>query len=546
MPSTPVAPPAYRGTFRTDLPARAAYSEGAGPYRIVPAGVAIPADLDDVVRIVAAANSDGWSLIPRGAGSGIPGHNVGEGIVVDLCRLTDPLTVADGLAVVGAAVTWQALDRLASDHGLRLPPNPSSGAFCTVGGMVATNAAGARSVRYGSIRPWVAGLEVVTGTGDVIHLVRGHHESRPRQDVQPVVARFADRVHPRITQAADTIARRFPRTRKNSAGYALDAYLASGDLLDLLVGSEGTLGIVTQVHLRLAPVPAAVGGLLIGVDRIERLGELVGGLLLLEPAALELLDTTFLALAGFQGADALPGMDAVLLVDFETESLAELEAVLDRAATLAGPRALIQQALTKDEHDRLWQIRHAASPALARLPDTTRSLQIVEDGCVPVEHLGRYLSGVRAIADAVSIDVVAFGHAGDGHVHVNALVDTTDTSLAARLRELLERVTNLVLDLGGTPSGEHGDGRLRAGAVSRMYGDEVLELFRLVKETFDPRGVLNPGVILGGPDDPVDRLKVGPQAVPIPEAVASALRGLERRAEWGQSRLELLGESNPR
>ncbi|MDH3366383.1 MAG: hypothetical protein OEO17_00960, partial [Gemmatimonadota bacterium] len=233
-------------------------------------------------------------------------------------------------------------------------------------------------------------------------------------------------------------------------------------------------------------------------------------------------------------------------VDFETESLAELEAVLDRAATLAGPRALIQQALTKDEHDRLWQVRHAASPALARLPDTTRSLQIVEDGCVPVEHLGRYLSGVRAIADAVSIDVVAFGHAGDGHVHVNALVDTTDTSLAARLRELLERVTNLVLDLGGTPSGEHGDGRLRAGAVSRMYGDEVLELFRLVKETFDPRGVLNPGVILGGPDDPVDRLKVGPQAVPIPEAVASALRGLERRAEWGQSRLELLGESNPR
>jgi FAD/FMN-containing dehydrogenase len=546
VPATPVIPPPFRGTFRTDLLARAAYSEGAGPYRILPAAVAVPADVEDVVHLVAAANTDGWSLIPRGAGSGIPGHNVGEGIVVDLGRFTTPLTIADRSAVAGAAVTWQALDRAARERGLRLPPDPSSGAFCTLGGMVATNAAGARSVRYGAIRPWVTGLEVVTGAGEVVHLVRGHLPGRTSPDAQPKVERLAEQIRPRIMQASGTIALRFPRTRKNSAGYALDAYLASGDLLDLVIGSEGTLGIVTHVELRLAPVPVAVGGLLIGLDQVEQVGALVAELLALQPAALELLDATFLSLGAMRVADAVTGMEAVLLVDFEAEAVTEVEDLVEQAATLAGPAALVKRALTADEHERLWQIRHAASPALARLPDTTRSLQIVEDGCVPVEHLGRYLSGVRAIADALRIDVVAFGHAGDGHVHVNTLVDTTDGSLTARLRQLLDRVTDLVLKLGGTPSGEHGDGRLRTTAVSRMYGVEVLKLFRLVKETFDPVGVLNPGVILGGPNDPVDHLKVGSRAAPIPETVAAALRQLERSASWGRSRLELLHESEPR
>ncbi len=546
MPSTLVAPSRFGGAFRTDLPTRAAYSEGAGPYRIVPAAVAFPADREDVVRLVDAANRNGWSLIPRGAGSGIPGHNVGEGIVVDLARLTTPLIVGDASATAGAAVTFRTLDRMARGRGLRLPPDPSSGDFCTVGGMVATNAAGARSVRYGAIRPWVAGLEVVAGTGELLTLGRRDREGRTGPDTALAATRIDDRLRPHVARAADTIARRFPRTRKNSAGYALNAYLDSGDLLDLLIGSEGTLAIITQVEFRLAPVPGAVGGLLIGLDRIRPLGDLVAGLLPLEPAALELLDTTFLAFATHREFDDLRRMAAVLLVDFEAHSLADVQASLDRAAALAGPGTLVRRALTDDEHDRLWRLRHAASPALARLPEATRSLQIVEDGCVPVEHLGRYLSGVRRIATDLGIDVVAFGHAGDGHVHVNALVDATDTSLASRLRMLLERVTDLVLDLGGTPSGEHGDGRLRAAAVARLYGDQVLDLFRLVKGAFDPRGVLNPGVILGGTDDPIDRLKVGPGAAPIPDAIASALRELERSASWGRSRLELPDGSKPR
>lgn len=541
-----VAPSRFRGIFRTDLPARAAYSEGAGPYRIVPAAVAIPVDCEDVQHLVAAANNEGWSLIPRGAGSGIPGHNVGEGIVVDLGRLTAPLVIENQRAIVGAAVTFAGLDRAARERGFRLPPDPSSGAFCTLGGMVATNAAGARSVQYGAIRPWVAGLEVVTGAGEILSLVRRQHDTGVSGATRPTATSIDDRLRPQITRAADTVAERFPRTRKNSAGYALDAYLGSGDLLDLVIGSEGTLAIVTQVAVWLASVPTAVGGLLIGVDRIERLGALVAGLLPLEPAALELLDTTFLAFATARGFDDLRRMDAVLLVDFEAQSVADLEASVDRATALAGPGALVRRALTNDERNRLWRIRHAASPALARLPEATRSLQIVEDGCVPVEHLGRYLSGVRDIASELGVDVVAFGHAGDGHVHVNALVDATDASLALRLRVLLERVTELVLDLGGTPSGEHGDGRLRAPAVARLYGDQVLELFRLVKNTFDPRGVLNPGVILGGTDDSLDRLKVGPGTAPIPDAIASALRELERTASWGRSRLELLDWPNPR
>src|SRR6185436_8274068 len=220
------APDGFRGHYFTDLPTRAAYSEGAGPFRIVPRAVAIPTDLDDLRQLVRHASGAGESLTPRGAGSGIPGNNIGPGIVVDMREFASPLAVSpNGVANVGAAVTWAALDHAAARLAFRLGPNPSSGNVCTIGGMVATNASGARTLRSGSVRPWVRGVEMVTADGEVGWFGR---ESTARNRRTPAPGerrvleqnlaarqRFESDVKPRILECADEVTRAFPLTRKN-------------------------------------------------------------------------------------------------------------------------------------------------------------------------------------------------------------------------------------------------------------------------------------------------------------------------------------------
>jgi FAD/FMN-containing dehydrogenase len=549
-----MAPPGFRGPFHTELRARALYSEGAGPLRIVPAAVAVPHDRDDVVALVRHAAAEGLTLIPRGAGTGMPGHNVGPGVVVDLRAFDRPARVAlAGSANVGAAVTCGVLNKIATHFGMRFPPDPSSAAYCTVGGMVATNAAGARSLRVGSVRGWVRGIELVTADGEVGWLPRADARRRHRFPTPAERRVLAERlaledrmlgVDPRIEAARDEVIARFPRTTKNSAGYALDRYLASGDHLDLVIGAEGTLGIVTRAEVQLERVPGAVGTLVVALDDLGLLGGTVELLLGTSPSSIELLDRTFLELAGPEAAPlSMDGVQALVLVDIEGPDTATVSDTVARADAVVRPRATAtRRGLDADTRAALWRIRHAASPALAALPDHRRSLQLVEDGCVPVPRLGEYVAGLRAASAEAGVPIVIFGHAGDGHLHVNALVDTGWSDLEARLSILLDRVTGLVLALGGTPSGEHGDGRLRAPALPTLYGPTITGLFADVKRAFDPVGMFNPGVMF--PTAPaLAYLKVGPRAAAIPQDVAVALRARERAGGWDRDPLTLLDES---
>jgi FAD/FMN-containing dehydrogenase len=254
-----------------------------------------------------------------------------------------------------------------------------------------------------------------------------------------------------------------------------------------------------------------------------------------------LLDRTFLDLAGPSSAPvALDGVEALLLVDVEGPDAATVAGTIAEAEATIRPRVVAARTgLDAASRQALWAIRHGASPALASLPEHRRSLQVIEDGCVPVSRLGAYLDGLRTASDEVGIPLVVFGHAGDGHLHVNALVDTGWTDLATRLTRLLETVTRLVVSLGGTPSGEHGDGRVRAPGMTAVYGSTVAGLFAEVKHAFDPVGMFNPGVIVPtGP--PLAHLKVGAAAAPIPEDVAAALRARERAGRWDRAPLTLL------
>lgn len=535
---TALLPPArFGGAFRTDVRARAAYAEGAGIYRILPDAVSLPETVADLERLVRWAGELGVPLVTRGAGSAVPGSNVGAGVIVDLARMQPVALDVDPdrrRAVTGASVTYQTLANAARAHGLRLPPDPSSGAFATLGGMVATNAAGARSVKYGPIRPWVRAVELVTADGESCRMKRGVNAGAAGA---LALARFADQAAPAIARSHGLIDERFPRTRKNTSGFALDAYSASGDLVDLVIGSEGTLGIITKIEWDLIAVPGHIGGMLVQLRDLDTLADVVTALGRLEPSAVEFLDRSFLEV--LPRAER-PAGAAVLLVEFEAEDARQLRGRVGDAVRAVDAWAEdVQTALSEAEFADLWRLRHAASPILAGLPDSRRSLQVIEDGCVPLDRLTAYLRFVRARASDLGLPVVIFGHAGDGHLHVNVLPDVDRQGWEDAVGALMTAVTDEVLRLGGTPAGEHGDGRLRAGFVERLYGSDIMALFALVKAAFDPRGILNPGVILPEEWAPLDQLKAGPHAVPLPPDIAEALRTLERSADYGQSRIAL-------
>ncbi len=537
-------PPALRGIFRTDARARAAYSEGAGIYRIVPQGVACPADSDDLGVLISWAADHQVPLVPRGAGSAMGGGNVGDGVLVDLTGMPRRLEVDPvGLATTGAAVTLGELNARAAQYRLRLPPDPSSGHWATLGGMVSTNAAGARSVRYGSVRRWVQALTLATGGGQTLSLRRGAEKG---SSAGKALERFEREAAPRLRSASTIISSRFPQVRKNSSGYALDAYLASGDILDLIIGAEGTLGIVTEIQWRLAPVPECRAGKRVQLASLDHLHDVVAAINRHEPSALELLDRSFLDLvrAGSREAAGLgPNPEAILLIEFERDDGDELRQVLARAAKAVEPWARsVDTAYSQGDAEQLWAIRHAASPILAGLPEDRRSLQVIEDACVPLERMGEYVTGVRQLAEAAALPIVMFGHAGDGHIHVNLLPELARSGWQDRVAALLDDVTRLVIRLGGTPSGEHGDGRLRAHTLEQVYGAEVVELFQEVKRAFDPLGIFNPGVILPSAQPPISRLKVGPDAAVIPNDIQKGLREIELRGGDARNRLELAGE----
>jgi FAD/FMN-containing dehydrogenase len=279
----------------------------------------------------------------------------------------------------------------------------------------------------------------------------------------------------------------------------------------------------------------------LGFASLDALAEAIPYLVALNPSAVELLDRTFLALVQEAGAALPPGLAAVLLVEFERDLAAAAHSVVgDAVRGLQDVTAHVETALDRAGLEKLWAIRRLASPALARLSETRRSLQVVEDGCVPVERLGAYVKGMRAAAERRGVPVAIFGHAGDGHVHVNALPDTTRAGWRDAVAALFTDAADLLLALGGTPSGEHGDGRLRAGLVERFYGAEVVALFRDLKRSYDPLGIFNPGVILPAADwAPLADLKVGPDAAPIPDDIAARLREVERTAGWATPKLEL-------
>ncbi|MEY4608381.1 MAG: hypothetical protein RL625_598, partial [Gemmatimonadota bacterium] len=487
-------PDGFRGIFRADALACAVYSEAAGVAQIMPRAVAVPADEEDLVTLVQWAAHTSTPLIPRGSGSSMAGGAIGEGVIVDCARF-DAVGAVDPhrrTLTVGAAVLRDQVESVANAAGLIFPVDPSSGAFATIGGMCATHAAGSRTVRYGPLRDWIAGLHCIFADGTQAWVRRGNPTP-----ALPTLERAATTLLPQVRASAIT-ALQHAGVRKESSGYALAPYHTAGDPLDLLLGSEGTLACITAVELRLAPRPGATAVLLAGFDTLDAAAQAAVGLAAEGASAVELLDRSFLEIAASEGATlpVAPTLEAVLLIEIEGEDVATAQGHAARLAqwchgAQAGEVVLPTAA---EEREALWQLRHAASPILSRLAPRWQNLQLIEDGCVPPAHFATYVRGVREALARAGCRGVIFGHAGDAHAHVNVLADLSDPTWRARCEQILTEVTALVARLGGTVAGEHGDGRLRTPLLPQLWSPEALALFAAVKTTFDPAGILNPGV----------------------------------------------------
>lgn len=542
--------PSFRGYFREDELARAVYSEAAGIGRAIPAAVAVPIDAEDVVSLVKWAAETGTSLIPRGSGSSMAGGAIGSGVIVDLSRINHLGRIDERDQTVWAepGVVWSTLDVAARRKSLRLPPDPSSGAFCTLGGMVSTNAAGPHSLRFGSMRPWVNAIDCVFADGDRAVITRG--EPPPKR--VEAINRFMKDVHGDIVSSDKRRPIFHLGVRKESSGYAIHDYATKADLVDLLVGSEGTLAIIVGIQLKLAPVPAATSSLLGSFPSLETATAAATKAIESGASACELLDRTFLSYA-VSG----PGADDKLRVRIEGSAailLAEVEAdTPDKASTAAEQLAQafrdagatdVDVALTPDAEHELWELRHAASPILAALEHST-SMQFIEDGAVPLPRLPDYVQGVRKALAEREVSGVIFGHAGDAHVHVNPLIDVRRSDWRERIAALLDDVVSLTARLGGTLTGEHGDGRIRTPLLARVWHKDAVRAFAQVKSAFDPANIFNPGVKVPLPQQKaIDEIKYDPSLPPLPEKARQALDEVVQDRAYDRFRLSLIGGSS--
>jgi FAD/FMN-containing dehydrogenase len=434
----------------------------------------------------------------------MPAGNTGAGVVVELTALSE-LSRSEGdprLLRAGAGVVAEVADDAARSTGRHLPALPSSAPWCTLGGMVANDAAGARSFRFGPVHAWLREVTWVRADGEMETLKREEtptREDEGRRDLRDGVP------HPTSP---------WPRVRKNSSGYALDRFhAAGGGLLDLVPGSEGTLGVVTEVVVETEPLPESVGVALVGLGSlhelpvVSRVADEVGA------TACEYFGRRLMQMGRLDADPRLAGLtlDAgIALLEF-TGAPDDVEAGLAAVEALGPQLGGVVRTSDAEEAARFWELRHSASPTIARAARSgLHSLQFVEDCVVPPEEVGAYAGAVEEILAEHETDGVIFGHLGDGNLHVNPLVDLRHPGWRQRVRGILDAVVERVAMLGGTLAGEHGDGRLRAPLLERIWAPDHVAAFAALKGRMDPAQILNPGVILPLPgQDPLDGFAAG-------------------------------------
>lgn len=505
--AAPAELPTFDGQADFGEMTRTLYATDASIYRVEPAGVVWPASTADIHRTLRFARETGVSVVARGAGSSLTGNAIGEGIVLDCSRYFDEIVSIDPEAktvTVQPGVVLAELNDELAEHGLYFPPDPSTSSTCTIGGMVANDAAGPHSVRHGTTRDNVIRLECALPDGTTATFGHRTGESLTselaRNDRVGVLYRT---VVDLAEEHADEIDRRYPDVDRNSSGYDLESSAASdgtwADLSKLFVGSEGTLSVITEVTLDLTERPETRAAALIFYDDVRTAAAAVADTLTADPSAVELVDDAVLGHAREAwGIDLVPDdAGAALLVEIECDASDQEDRLEEAiAASRTENTVAVERAVADEKQERLWKVRKASNPLLNRHPGDEQALSFVEDAAIPPEKLPNYLDRVSDILADHGLDASVFGHAGQGVLHVKPFLNLQTEADRERLRSVSETIHEVVLDMGGAVSGEHGDGRLRSEYLPEMYGETLYEAFRMIKRTVDPNDICNPANVV--------------------------------------------------
>ncbi len=502
------------GEVRFDPVYRAMHCTDASVYQIMPLGVVMPKTAEDVVQAVTLCERHGASITARGGGTSQAGQAIGAGLQLDFSkhmnRVLD-LDVEKQVVRVEPGIVLDELNAELKSHGLQLPLDLSTSDRATIGGMLANNSSGTRSIVYGKTIDFVEELSVVLADGSLVQmrpLSASELEDRlTRTDREGACYRI---VRDLACAHAEEIERRYPQILRRVGGYNLDEFVSPDrfNLARILVGSEGTLGLTVAATLRLAPLPKARAVCTIQFDDLLEAMAATPVILEHNPSAVELIDrfilhttqgrTEFEPLRDFIEGD--PG--AVLIVEFFGEDDTELPARIDVLVESLQGRGLghhVHRAVDKPAQERIWSLRRAALGLSMSQRGDAKSISFVEDAAVAPKHLHDYIARFQDILRKYDTDAGFYAHASVGLLHIRPVVNMKTAEGVARFEAIANEVADLVSEFGGALSGEHGDGLVRAPFQEKMFGPVLYQAFCQLKATFDPAGVLNPGKIVDAP-----------------------------------------------
>jgi len=494
----------FTGEFRFDDVAREIYSTDASIYQIRPLGVAFPRHRDDVVILAQYARDNQLSLIPRGAGSGLAGGALGTGLIVDFSRHLNKIEKVDGDTVrVQAGVVRHQLNLALRPHGRYFPPDPSSTAVTTVGGMLAVDAAGSHAIRVGSTRDHVQSIETILADGSIfeagVHSIAGDEAISTRQNELVIQLGHL------LLRNRELILEKQPPLQRNCSGYYLRSVLEKSQihLPRILVGSEGTLGLFTAATLYTLPLPRQRIAALILFRDLEKALEAVQAVTQQEPSACDLLDRRILSLARDANPrfEALipPSAEAALLIEFTEFENESLQQRMDQALALThqvdATSLVAMQANADVDVDFLWSLPSRVVPLLSQLRGETRPIPLVEDIAVPPPALRDFLLRSQRVFQKHWITASLYAHAASGQVHFRPFMNVSQAANAGQIESLARELYEVAISCGGTISGEHGNGLSRTAFIRTQYG-ALYRVFQQVKDLFDPDNRLNPGKIV--------------------------------------------------
>ncbi|GAA0252243.1 FAD-binding and (Fe-S)-binding domain-containing protein [Haladaptatus pallidirubidus] len=524
------------GEVRFDEYSRQLYATDASAYEVTPIGVVFPTSTADVSTVMSYCAEREIPVLPRGGGTSLAGQSVNEAVVLDFTRHMDGLLDFDPekrTARAQPGIVLGELNRALSDRELKFAPDPAWGDKSALGGAIGNNSTGSHSLKYGKTDAYVEECEVVLADGTVTRFGEltmaelrekadlespGDSESAGGSELESkaesnLEARIYAEILRLIEEESDAIRDVFPQLKRNVSGYNLDRLVAeSGDetvnVARLLAGSEGTLAIITEATVSLEPIPETKSMALLTYDSlIDAMGD-VAPILDHEPSAVEVLDDVLISLARdteeFRDVvEMLPeGTDSVLLVEFYAEDDEDgHEKVAKLRDDREGKTALsAMEAHDKAERARFWKLRKSGLPILLSRTSDAKHISFIEDAAVPPENLPEYVEDFQRVLEENDTFASFYAHAGPGCLHIRPLINTKSPAGVNQMEAIADGVTDLVVEYGGSVSGEHGDGRARTQWNRKLYGDHVWGVFRDLKSAFDPDWLLNPGQVCGDVD----------------------------------------------